>query len=236
MKQQMKYIFFWCLRNNDNSVNYQYKSRSPLNESPQTHLSRYNRGPKRCLKKQMTFQNIWYRLEEICEQIFQIIKLWQTKLTVALHNFIYKWLSPLTFLLFQWIRQSCGLVPCRRHIWVPGLMAGKRPAFLCCSQETCQQAGSLEPGTSGRTGGHVAQHPLDRPAHGDAGDERSCQPSAAGLSGHGVGERFWHCTRKVCKTYPYLWGCDDAGAKSMSLTLGARKLNSSDGWVKSLSV
>lgn len=119
-----------------------------------------------------------------------------------------------------------------------GLTVGKRPAFPCCSQEMCQQAGSLEPGTSVRTGGHVAQQhvPLDGPAHWEAGDERSCHPTATGISGHGVGERFWHCARKVCKTYPYLWGGVDAGAKSMSLTLGAQKLNSSDGWVKSVSV
>ena len=155
-----------------------------------------------------------------------------------MHNFIYKWLSPLTFLLFQRIRQNCGLVLCRRHIWVLGLTVGKRPAFLCCSQETCQQAGSLEPDPPVRTGGHVAQQtvPLDRSAHWEAGDKRSCQPPATGISGHGVGERFWRCARKVCKTYPYLWGCIDAGAKSMSLTLSAQKLNSSDGWVKSISV
>lgn len=92
--------------------------------------------------------------------------------------------------------------------------------------------------TSVRTGGQGAHQtvPLDRPAHGEAGDKRSCQPPAAGVSGHGGGERFWRCAGKVCKTYSYLWGCVDAGAKSMSLTLGARKLNSSDGWVKSVSV
>lgn len=186
----------------------------------------------------MTFQNIWYRLEEICKQIFQIIELWQTKLTVALHNFNYKWLSPLTFLLFQRVTKNCGLVLCRRHVWVLGLRVEKKPAFLWGSQETRQQAGSLEPGTSVRTGGQGDHQtvPLDRPAHWEAGDKRSCQPPAAGISGHGGGERFWRCARKVCKTYPYLWGCIDAGAKSMSLTLGARKLNSSDGWVKSVSV
>ncbi|KAJ7406595.1 hypothetical protein WISP_132874 [Willisornis vidua] len=63
---------------------------------------------------------------------------------------------------------------------------------------------SLEPNSLGRTGGHVAQQtvPLSRAAHWEAGDGRSCQPPAAGVSGQRVGERFWHHARKVCKTYP----------------------------------
>lgn len=35
---------------------------------------------------------------------------------------------------------------------------------------------------------------------GDTGS--SCQPPAAGISGHRIGERFWLCARKVFKTYP----------------------------------
>lgn len=87
-------------------------------------------------------------------------------------------------------------------------MVEKRPEPLCCSQETHLEAGSLEPHTWERAGGHVAQQtvPLGRAAHWETGDERSCQPPAAGISGHAAGDRFWHCARKVCKTYPVLWG------------------------------